>query len=197
MLLYWTIIKFDSTHSKYNDTILYCWHQTDFHFIAFFVVDFLRSTSFCLFDWFHLLTYIFLCFLRYMCLCIQKLYDIYCAQYSYIPSISIASQRQTWPNAPSPKILKNFNRCLGKSQRSDFDCEFVLLVDSCDVACKREKNKIMQRISKIDRWNIWNIHYVTKHNIFGCKRMERKISRKKFDEDSDWIKQQKKYIGLS
>lgn len=52
----------------------------------------------------------------------------------YIPLMSIASQRHTCPNAPSPKILKNFNRCLGKSHRSDFPCEFELLVDSCDVA---------------------------------------------------------------
>lgn len=49
--------------------------------------------------------------------------------------MSIASQRQTCPNAPSPNILKNFNRCLGKSQQSDLPCEFELLVDSCDVAC--------------------------------------------------------------
>lgn len=52
--------------------------------------------------------------------------------------MSIASQRQTCPNAPSPNILKNFNRCLGKSQQSDFPCEFELLVDSCDVACKKK-----------------------------------------------------------
>lgn len=51
----------------------------------------------------------------------------------YIPLMSMASQRQTCPNAPSPRILKNFKRCLGKSQRSDFPCEFELLVDSCDV----------------------------------------------------------------
>lgn len=52
----------------------------------------------------------------------------------YIPLISIASQRHTCPKAPSPRILKNFNLCLGKFHRSDFSCEFELLVDSCDVA---------------------------------------------------------------
>jgi len=30
----------------------------------------------------------------------------------------VASQRQTCPKAPSPNILKNFNRYLGNSQRS-------------------------------------------------------------------------------
>ena len=54
----------------------------------------------------------------------------------YIPSISMASHLHTWPKAPSPKMLKNFNRCLGNSHRSDFICEFAveLLVDNCDVA---------------------------------------------------------------
>lgn len=47
-----------------------------------------------------------------------------------LPSISMASQRQTCPNAPCPRILKNFSRCRGKSQRSVFGCEFELLVDS-------------------------------------------------------------------
>lgn len=48
----------------------------------------------------------------------------------------MASQRHTCPKAPSPSILKNFNRCLGNSHRSDFIGEFTieLLVDSCDVA---------------------------------------------------------------
>lgn len=58
--------------------------------------------------------------------------------YMYLPSMSAASQRQTKPNAPWPKMLKNFNRCRGNSHRSDFICEcsVELLVDSCDVACK-------------------------------------------------------------
>lgn len=46
-----------------------------------------------------------------------KLLFLYFA-HKYLPAMSVASQRQTCPKAPSPNILKNFSRCLGNSHRS-------------------------------------------------------------------------------
>lgn len=39
---------------------------------------------------------------------------------THLPFIFVASQRHTCPKAPSPNMLKNFNRYLGNSQRSPF-----------------------------------------------------------------------------